>query len=138
MITISGEQLNLITENKELMNELTLVSTELAESIKRETELEERIRLYETNNSAPSFDDSSSVSFSDFEKELRKKSSKIVQLIQQLNDERLKRFIAEEQLLLQENGTKPSSMELVERIENLNKLIDERDSEIEMLKGHLQ
>ena len=138
MITISGEQLNLITENKELMNELTLVSTELAESIKRETELEERIRLYETNNSAPSFDDSSSVSFSDFEKELRKKSSKIVQLIQQLNDERLKRFIAEEQLLLQENGTKPSSMELVGRIENLNKLIDERDSEIEMLKGHLQ
>lgn len=138
MITISGEQLNLITENKELMNELTLVSTELAESIKRETELEERIRLYETNNSAPTFDDSSSVSFSDFEKELRKKSSKIVQLIQQLNDERLKRFIAEEQLLLQENGTKPSSIELVGRIENLNKLIDERDSEIEMLRGHLQ
>lgn len=61
-----------------------------------------------------------------------------MQLIQQLNDERLKRFIAEEQLLLQENGTKPSSMELVGRIENLNKLIDERDSEIEMLKGRLQ
>ncbi|CAI4035597.1 hypothetical protein SMKI_13G2470 [Saccharomyces mikatae IFO 1815] len=138
MITISGEQLNLITENKELMNELTLVSTELAESIKRETELEERIRLYETDNSTPNFDNSSSVSFSDFEKELRKKSSKIVQLIQQLNEERLKRFIAEEQLLLQENGTKPSSIELVGRIENLNKLIDERDSEIEMLKDHLQ
>ncbi|CAI4048359.1 hypothetical protein SKDZ_13G2500 [Saccharomyces kudriavzevii ZP591] len=138
MITISGEQLNLITENKELMNELTLVSTELAESIKRETELEERIRLYETDNSTSNFDDTSSVSFSDFEKELRKKSGKIVQLIQQLNDERLKRFIAEEQLLLQENGTKPSSIELVGRIENLNKLIEERDSEIEMLKSHLQ
>ncbi|CAI4048650.1 hypothetical protein N7582_004428 [Saccharomyces uvarum] len=138
MITISGEQLNLITENKELMSELTLVSTELAESIKRETELEEKIRLYETNNSTPNFDDTSSVSFSDFEKELRKKSSKIVQLIQQLNDERLKRFIAEEQLLLQENGIKPSSIELVAKIENLNKLIDEKDSEIEMLKSHLQ
>ncbi|QID87262.1 hypothetical protein GRS66_009933 [Saccharomyces pastorianus] len=138
MITISGEQLNLITENKELMSELTLVSTELAESIKRETELEEKIRLYETNNSTPNFDDTSCVSFSDFEKELRKKSSKIVQLIQQLNDERLKRFIAEEQLLLQENGIKPSSIELVAKIENLNKLIDEKDSEIEMLKSHLQ
>ncbi|CAI4049755.1 hypothetical protein SUVZ_13G2580 [Saccharomyces uvarum] len=138
MITISGEQLNLITENKELMSELTLVSTELAESIKRETELEEKIRLYETNNSTPNFDETSCVSFSDFEKELRKKSSKIVQLIQQLNDERLKRFIAEEQLLLQENGLKPSSIELVTKIENLNKLIDEKDSEIKMLKSHLQ
>ena len=128
----------MITENKELMSELTLVSTELAESIKRETELEEKIRLYETNNSTPNFDDTSCVSFSDFEKELRKKSSKIVQLIQQLNDERLKRFIAEEQLLLQENGIKPSSIELVAKIENLNKLIDEKDSEIEMLKSHLQ
>ncbi|QLQ78093.1 hypothetical protein HG537_0A03400 [Torulaspora globosa] len=131
-ITISGEQLNILLENKELMNELTLVSTELAESIKRETVLEEQLK----NSNEPSQVENA-FSLADFETELRKKSSKIVELIQQLNNERLKRFIAEEQVLLTENGAKPSSIELLHKISALNSQLALKDAEISQLKDQL-
>lgn len=131
-ITISGEQLNILTENKELMSELTLVSMELAESIKRETILEEQIRTSSDPSQAEA-----QLSLADFEIELRKKSSKIVELIQQLNNERLKRFIAEEQVLLFENEVKPSSLELVNKISELQSLLETKDNEISKLKDQL-
>lgn len=131
-ITISGEQLNILSENKELMSELTLVSTELAESIKRETVLEEQLK---NSNEAPQSENV--FSLAEFETELRKKSSKIVELIQQLNNERLKRFIAEEQVLLTENGAKPSSIELLHKISALNDQLALKDAEISQLKDQL-
>ncbi|EDO17097.1 hypothetical protein Kpol_1025p17 [Vanderwaltozyma polyspora DSM 70294] len=124
-ITITNEQLHLLTENKELMNEVVLVSTELAESIKRETYLEEKIKLLEEGRRTKEEEDKS---LEYFEIELRKKSEKIVELIQQLNDERLRRFIAEEQVLLNDNGVKPSSAELVNKIYKLNSRVKELES----------
>lgn len=135
-ITISGEQLNILNENKLLMQEITLVSTELAESIKRETILESQLKDLAHNNFSLTENDSTSLA--EFEIELRKKSAKIVQLIQQLNDERLKRFIAEEQLLLQENGAKPSSIDLVHTISTLNTQLQDKNAEISMLRGALE
>lgn len=131
-ITISGEQLNILSENKELMNELTLVSMELAESTKRETVLEEQLRTLNQLSQ-----EESSLSLADFEIELRKKSSKIVELIQQLNNERLKRFIAEEQILLAENGVKPSSIELLHKISALESELEAKDAEISQLKNQI-
>ncbi|QLL30528.1 hypothetical protein HG536_0A03460 [Torulaspora globosa] len=131
-ITISGEQLHILSENKELMSELTLVSMELAESIKRETVLEEQLK-----NSNEATQGENPFSLADFETELRKKSSKIVELIQQLNNERLKRFIAEEQVLLTENGAKPSSIELLQKISALNDQLALKDAEVSQLKDQL-
>ncbi|KAL3232529.1 uncharacterized protein RNJ44_04445 [Nakaseomyces bracarensis] len=146
MFKISEEQLNILTENKELMREVTLVSTELAESIQRETVLEEQIR----DLSSPikkQLDDGYDRDFEDederkltvveFEAEMRKKSSKIVELIQQLNEERLKRFIAEEQILLREHGSRPTKPELIYRIEQLTLQLDSKDSKIKELQERL-
>lgn len=146
VVKISSEQLNILSENEELMREVTLVSTELAESIQRETVLEEKIR----DLSSPvkkEQDDGYDRDFEDeedrkltvveFEAEMRKKSSKIVELIQQLNEERLKRFIAEEQILLREHGSKPSKVELIYRIEQLTLQLDSKDAKIKELEERL-
>lgn len=131
------EQLNLLNENKSLMNELTMLSMELAESIKRETLLSEKLR----NNGKHMDDDeivsSPSLSMDDFEGELRKKSAKIVELIQSLNNERMKRFIAEEQTLLKDNGAKPDSLEFVQKIRELSMIIQNKDTVIDGLRDKL-
>ena len=121
-ITISNEQLHIISENQQLTDDLILVSSELAESIKREMLLDERIALLGEKGDV---NDIEELSLADFERELRKKSEKIVELIQQLHEERMKRFICEEQLLLQENGAQPSSLELVAKIHELKAKIFE-------------
>ena len=121
-ITISNEQLHIISENQQLTNDLILVSSELAESIKREMLLDEKIALLGGKGDV---NDIEELSLADFERELRKKSEKIVELIQQLHEERMKRFICEEQLLLQENGAQPSSLELVAKIHELKAKIFE-------------
>lgn len=128
-VQISGDQLNILTENKNLMHELEMVSKELAESIARETNLEQQLL-----SNAGTSKQSESLSLADFEVELRKKSAKIVQLIQELNEERLKRYIAEEQVLLHESGAKPSSIDLVYKIDQLNKQLISKDDEIAQLK----
>lgn len=68
---------------------------------------------------------------------MRKKSAKIVELIQQLNDERLKRFIAEEQILLQERGAKPSRPQLIYRIEQLNIQLEAKSQKLNDLQARL-
>lgn len=142
-ILISKEQLGLLDENKRLMNELTLLSSELAESIKRETLLDERINIMKEDNESNSMNNrfstvsTSSISYTDFEKELRRKSSKVVELIQALNEERMKRFIAEEQVLLNENNAKPSSLDLIKKITELETKLNEKESAINDLKWTL-
>lgn len=111
------------------MHELEMVSKELAESIARETNLEQQLL-----SNAGTSKQSESLSLADFEVELRKKSAKIVQLIRELNEERLKRYIAEEQVLLHESGVKPSSIDLVYKIDQLNKQLISKDDEIAQLK----
>ncbi|AGO13358.1 AaceriAFR217Wp [[Ashbya] aceris (nom. inval.)] len=130
-VMVSAEQLAILNANKNLMNELHIVSQELVESVAREARLEQQLLL--KNKS----DDSRYLSLQDFEIELRKKSAKIVELIQGLNDERLKRFIAEEQVLLSENGVRPSNLELVYKIDQLEKKLQQRDNEIASLKESL-
>ncbi|CCK70485.1 Epo1p KNAG_0E02240 [Huiozyma naganishii CBS 8797] len=138
-IVISADQLNIIAQNRRLMDELTLVSTELAESIRRETLLFEKLKQRELSgeeerNESRVSSMSSSLSLDDFEVEMRKKSAKIVELIQSLNDERQKRFIAEEQVLLQENGVKPNSLELMQKIKDLAYNNRRQEDEIASLK----
>lgn len=135
--------MGLLNENKRLMKELTLLSTELAESIKRETLLEDKIKNIkqsnESNNQSQRSSTTSipSISYTDFETELRRKSSKIVELIQALNDERMKRFIAEEQLLLKENNASPSSLDLIKKINDLQDKLQIKENAINDLKSAL-
>ncbi|SCU92588.1 LAFA_0F11584g1_1 [Lachancea sp. 'fantastica'] len=132
-IFISSDQMSVLTEQTTLMKEIDLLSQELAESVAREARLEQEItgRISDTDAARMS------LSFVDFEIELRKKSSKVVELIQQLNDERLRRYIAEEQLLLQENGAKPSTADLVHKIHSLTQALERKDQEIAALSDQL-
>mgnify|MGYP003365547507 FL=1 len=133
-IHITGEQLSLLNQNKSLMREMTLLSSELGESIKRETTLSEQLNKMASSNPFNASKEEGSISLSDFENELRKKSSKILELIQSLNDERLKRFIAEEQILLSEVNARPSTIELIADITELKNTIQSKDDELEALK----
>ncbi|SCV05214.1 LANO_0H02564g1_1 [Lachancea nothofagi CBS 11611] len=127
-ISISNTQMSLLSEQNTLMSEIDLLSKELAESIGREARLEQHANGENRNNQ-----DSQLLSIVDFEIELRKKSSKIVELIQQLNDERLRRYIAEEQIMLQENGVKPSVVDLVHKIHVLHQELANKEEQISSL-----
>ncbi|CAG98576.1 uncharacterized protein KLLA0_F17545g [Kluyveromyces lactis] len=129
-LLITEEYLNILKQNMMLMQELQLVSTELAESIAREGRLESE--LESKNPKEP--ESPQALSLLDFETELRKKSSKIVELIQNLNEERLKRFIAEEQNLLYQHGIKPSPNELALQINELKTQLQSKDLLIEQLQ----
>lgn len=83
-------------ENRELTNELSLLSRELAESIGREISLENKLNQ---SGDAVIKRNISLLSIDDFESELRTKSKKIVELIEQLNSERVRRIVAEEHLM---------------------------------------
>lgn len=132
-ITISSQQMDIISDNKSLINEVTILSSELGDSIRRETAMEDKLKtLLEEKDLEMTSDIKSS-----FEGELRKKSTKIVELIQQLNDERMKRFVAEEQLLLQENGVKPTSTDFVNEITRLKKELRAKDEVIENLTKNI-
>ncbi|CCH59745.1 hypothetical protein TBLA_0B09280 [Henningerozyma blattae CBS 6284] len=137
-ITISAEQFHILEENKTLMNEIKLLSTELAESVRRETYMEEKFEMLSSTKGFKITDVKSEFSIVDFENELKKKSSKIVELIQQLNTERMKRFVAEEQVLLQENGCKPASITLVNEINRLKREIQAKDEAIRQLTSNKQ
>lgn len=132
-ISISGSQTSILNEQGTLMNEINLLSKELAESIARESRLEQQLA-----GKGKDSKENEALSITDFETELRKKSTKIVELIQQLNDERLRRYIAEEQIMLQEHGAKPSSVDLIHKIQIQNQQIVAKDEEISKLKEQLQ
>lgn len=132
-LLVSSEQIDLLTKNHALMQELQLLSIELAESIARETRLEKNLQ----EKLPEDFESTQALSLVDFETELRKKSSTIVKLIQELNEERLKRFIAEEQNLLHEHGNKPSQAELVRKIDGLKQELATKDILIEQLRTQI-
>lgn len=134
-ITISSEQLNILKENKSLMSEISIISAEFADSIKREFMLEEKLvgTPPSTTNSDKSLQRESRF---EYENQLRSKSEKIVDLIKQLNEERLKRLVAEEQLLLSENGAKPSSADLVHKIIDLESQLRAKQCEVDQLRQY--
>ena len=136
-IHITPEQLSILGQNKSLMRELTLMSSELGESIKREAILSEKLRSTEKSNPFNVAKAESTISLADFEDELRKKSSKILELIQSVNAERLKRFVAEEQVLLSEVNARPSTIELMEKIVELKDTIKSKDEELHGLREKL-
>jgi hypothetical protein len=127
-LELTVEQLGIMQESTSLMRELNLVSSELAASVKREITLEEK--LQGTNRvTSPLF-----VKEQDY-------ASELARLVQELNIERQKRYIAEEHVLLFENGTKPSLLELSYENERLRselsmneELISRQSAEINALR----
>lgn len=128
--SISDDHLELINRNQNLMNEIQIVSKELAESISREISLEKML----VNNGGISLENTGNLSLLDFEIELRKKSSKIVELIQELNNERLKRFTAEKQVFCYEKKVNQAHTGLVQKVSTLEKQLASKDEEIKQLK----
>lgn len=132
-LLITSDQLGLLNDNKVLMQELQLISVELAGSIAREARLESELQAKNQKEvEAPQ-----TLTLQDFEVELRKKSSKIVELIQQLNEERLRRFIAEEQNVLYQHGIRPSTTEMAYTIDQLKKEITNKDARLKQLSNDL-
>lgn len=114
---LTVEQLGIMQENTSLMRELNLVSNELAASCQREIILEEKLQ--------GTAGVSSPVGERDHDY-----ASEIARLVQALNDERQKRYISEEHVLLMENGSKPSLLELSYDNENLRSELSMRDEVI--------
>ncbi|CAN3369665.1 hypothetical protein DICA4_F23596 [Diutina catenulata] len=90
------EEMAIMTCNNDLLTELELVTTELASSIKRELALESGSRHPQAQAHEQAAD----------------QSRTIAQLQEKLNDERRKRFLAEEHAMLYEHGQQPSALKL--------------------------
>ncbi|ODQ82407.1 hypothetical protein BABINDRAFT_19408, partial [Babjeviella inositovora NRRL Y-12698] len=121
----SKEDMGIIQANGSLMNELQLVSKELASSIKREFALEDKLKHYTSNGHAPPEATPTKVAAQDNFSEMRKKAEEISRLTQLLNQERRARFISEEHVLQYENGMDPSPLKLnQEKIELEQRLVD--------------
>ncbi|EGV62098.1 hypothetical protein PSN45_000809 [Yamadazyma tenuis] len=104
-VKFTKEELGIMTANNDLLNELELVTTELASSIRRELKLESQIRK-------PSQGNSQGTASGVLEKEIREKSKALSDLQDKLTKERRLRFISEEHALLMEHGQTPSPLKL--------------------------
>lgn len=102
-LKFTKEELGIMNCNSELLNDLQLVTTELASSIKRELEFANRLK----NNSSSPLESSD-----ELRSQLLGKAKVISDLQDKLNKERSLRFICEEHALLAENGTSPSPLKL--------------------------
>jgi len=130
-LNLTVDQLGIMEDKSSIVRELELVSKELGDSIRREIELEDQIRKKDIIPS-PTFN---------HHNELRDKALIISKLEASLNEERRKRYIAEEHVLLWENDLKPSSLQLSYENEklrseliNMNETISKQASEIAALR----
>lgn len=122
--SFSKEELAIITCSNELQNELQLVTSELAMSIKRELELEIQLRARDAGRPAPSRSEGEKGGSA----ELAEKSRLIAELQEKLNNERRLRFISEEHAILAEHGQKPSALKLnYEKNEIYKQLLAKKD-----------
>lgn len=103
-LIFSKEELAIMSCNNDLQNELQLVISELAMSIKRELALEAQLR-----NDKVHFHSSGGQTN---EEEMTEKGKIIAELLEKLNNERKLRFISEEHAILSEHGQKPSALKL--------------------------
>ena len=118
-LKFTKEELGIMNCNTELLNELQLVTTELASSIKRELEFANRIK----NNSNSPLESSD-----ELQSQLLDKAKIISDLQDKLNKERSLRFICEEHALLAENGASPSPLKLnYEKTELYKQLLIKND-----------
>ena len=102
-IKFSKEELGIMTLNNDLLNELELVTTELASSIRRELALENSLKNSSHHSNGP---------VEDLEEQIRQKLKIISELEEKLTKERRLRYISEEHALLMEGGQSPSPMKL--------------------------
>lgn len=135
--------------HQKLMKEIFILSEELSESIVRETDLERRLLNARGVSSVGSSPTKKSVSgqlnsattsmgLLDVQLELRKKSKNIVQLIKDLNEERMKRFIAEQEVLNVKNGCKPDYLELSYKYKKMENELAEKNETINSLREKLE
>lgn len=116
-IKFTKNDLAIMNSNSELLNELQLVTAELASSIKRELALENRLK---NNNTA--------YESGNLEHELLTKLKLLNEVQEKLNNERRLRFISEEHAILLENGQSPSPLKLnYEKNEMYKQLIVKND-----------
>lgn len=101
-LNLSIDQLGIMEESTSLLQELEIVSSELSHSIKREIYLENLL------NDRKTFQPNEN----DYSKQILDQKIEISKLVNELNEQRQKRFIAEEHCLLLENNVKPSALEL--------------------------
>lgn len=101
--TLTKQDMELLNGNKDLMDELETVTSELAASIRRELHFEGQLK----NRKLPSFSE-----HNDVKDQLLEKLKELVDLQQKLNKERSARFIYEDYLLKLKNGNEPSALQL--------------------------
>ncbi|KAH3688545.1 hypothetical protein WICPIJ_000466 [Wickerhamomyces pijperi] len=118
------DQLGIMQGKLDIMNELELVSAELIQSVKREIKLEESLQIGATQPS-PYFNE-------------RTHAQLIADLTKRLNEERHKRYIAEEHVLMYQTGTKPSSLSLNYELSQLKTSNLLKDDQIAKLQTELQ
>lgn len=103
-LVFTKEELAIMTCNNDLQNELQMVTSELAMSIKRELLLERQMRNGQ-HKSDPS-------DGHNYEEEATERAAIISELLEKLNNERRLRFISEEHAILSEHGQAPSALKL--------------------------
>lgn len=121
-LSFTKSELAIMNCNNELQNELQLVTSELAQSIKRELAAESR----NMTSDSPKLQSAS-------HHDLMEKSQIIADLQDKLNKERKLRFISEEHALLAEHGQSPSPLKLnYEKNEIYNQLLVKNDLVIQL------
>lgn len=103
-LVFTKEELAIMTCNNDLQNELQMVTSELAMSIKRELVLESHLR-----NARNGVDPSDGQTYEEMSTE---RAGIISDLLEKLNNERRLRFISEEHAILSEHGQSPSALKL--------------------------
>ncbi|KAK6878139.1 hypothetical protein K4I79_005685, partial [Candida tropicalis] len=120
-LTFTKEEMSIMNCNNDLLNELELVTTELAASIKRELALENKLKNNISQTSSPTLE-------KDLAFEVTEKSKTISELQEKLSKERRLRFISEEHALLSEHGQTPSPLKLnYEKTELYKQLLIKND-----------
>lgn len=128
-LKFSKEELAIMTCNNDLQNELHLVTSELAMSIKRELALESQLR--QKNRGERPFSSAT-------EAELVEKSRLAVELQEKLNNERRLRFISEEHAILAEHGQSPSALKLDYEKNEIYKQLLAKNDMVNQLQSRLE
>lgn len=130
-IRLTKEDLGIISCNNDLMNELKLITSELAASIKREIAFENNLDITSKSSDKAAL-----------HSQIVSQSKIISDLQEKLNKERDLRFICEEQVLLYENGASPSPLkinyekaEIYQQLVIKNGLVNQLQNKVRELKS---
>ncbi|KAG7192281.1 uncharacterized protein KQ657_002000 [Scheffersomyces spartinae] len=127
-IRFTKEELGIMNANNELLNDLQLVTTELASSIRREISLEKELKNLQLGESTPIVTNSNGGQSFPNKEDYTSCIKTISDLQEKLNKERRLRFISEDHALLWENGQQPSALKLgYEKAEIYQQLLSKND-----------